>query len=515
MIQKAPAAEIDPNVLHVENIGPVSVADIPAKPGTVVVLEAPNGAGKSTILNAVGAIANRRSAGLTSRDGTTGGYVEGFGVTIKVARGGSNRRLEGDDGCLVIGIEDRLNISDFVDPPVKDQVAADLRRIKALVQLTQASPSMDQYYALVGGRDEFVRLVPDLKVDDNDPVGTADRIKRALEAAARLYQVSAENHHSAAVAKRRENDGLDLTAPHDEQRLQADLEQAIGRDSSLRQQRQSADAAATRRNEAAQKLEALRASQMGSVEDCEARLRGSNATEASLAQRVEDCRRELQFAEQQLAHARRDRELAEAALASARQHQQTIASWEQTIAAAADVVSPTDDEIAQAAAAVQAARESLSNGVRIRDGLARESAAQQADAAAAQARKSADQLRSAAQGTMDVLSQTVKSLSPRITIDADCRLVVKGHARGDVFFGELSDGERWRLALDLATEAFKRRGERGLLAIPQEAWEGLDEHNRREVVDAVSQTDLVVFAAQASRDPEAQGIKVLVMGQSA
>lgn len=512
MIQKAAPVVADPNTLHVENIGPVESLDIPTRPGTVIVLEGPNGAGKTTVLDAVGAIANKRGAGLTSLDGTTGGFVEGFGVTIKVARGGANRRL--GDGGVVIGIEDKLNIADFVDPPVKEAGAADLRRIKALVQLTQTSPAIEDYHALVGGPERFSELVKDLVFDAADPVGTADKIKRALEAASRVAEQTAVNHHGSAVAKLKENDGVNMQAPHDEQFLQLNLEQAISAESGLKQQRHHAQQSAAKREQAERALAEFRASIAGgaTLEQCQQKLQIATQSEAAASQAVADARDALRSAESGLADARFARTSAESSLKAAQEQQQSMQGWERAIAETADVANPTDEQLAAAIETVQAARNAMVEGVRVRDALQREASAKVLEQKAAEARAISAKLRDAAQGTMDVLSVAVKSLSPRITIDGNFRLVVKGHVRGDVFFGDLSAGERWRLAFDLAIEAFKKRGERGLLAIPQEAWEGLDEHNRREVVEAVSQTDLVVFAAQASRDPNASGITVHVLG---
>lgn len=515
MIQKSPKEEVDPNVLHVENIGPVKELNIPTTPGTIVVLEAPNGAGKSTVIDAVGAIANRRSANLTSRDGTVGGFVEGFGVKITVGRNGANRR-SGDS--VVIGIEDKLNIADFVSPPVKDPAAADLRRTKALVQLTQTSPTLEQYYELVGGREHFDRLVADKSFESSDPVGTAERIKRALESAARVAQTSAETAHSSVVAKQKENEGIDLEAPHDEALLQAALEQAIKAESTLRQQQRAAMDAVASQALANEELQSNRRKVIEnglSVVTCQQKLQEANSDEAAALRQVTALKESLAEAERVLTSMTHTRQMAEQQLKSAQDQEVTLRRCEEAVRLAVAVDCPTDDQIAEAITAVQAAREAMTTGVRVRDALRRKAEADVFEARAAEYRKTAEKLRTAAQRTMDVLSDVVKTISPRITINSSLRLVVTDHARGETYFDDLSAGERWRIAFDLAVEAFARRDERGLVAIPQEAWEGLDEDNRQAVIKAVEGTDLVVFAAQASRDPGATGISVHVLGQKA
>ena len=69
---------------------------------------------------------------------------------------------------------------------------------------------------------------------------------------------------------------------------------------------------------------------------------------------------------------------------------------------------------------------------------------------------------------------------------------------------ELSHGEKWKLAIDIAVETFKRKGVDGLLGIPQEAWEGLDGRNREELAEHIGLTDLIVLTAEAERSTDAE-----------
>lgn len=65
--------------------------------------------------------------------------------------------------------------------------------------------------------------------------------------------------------------------------------------------------------------------------------------------------------------------------------------------------------------------------------------------------------------------------------------------RGETFFNDLSAGERWKIALDVAIDAV---GERGLIPLAQEAWEGLDPVNRRLIADHVRGRKVTVITAQ-------------------
>ena len=82
--------------------------------------------------------------------------------------------------------------------------------------------------------------------------------------------------------------------------------------------------------------------------------------------------------------------------------------------------------------------------------------------------------------------------------------------RGECYFCELSEGERWRLGVEIAIEAFKKKGGGGLLGIPQEAWEGLDYKNRKAIAEAIEGTDLAILTAEATQ-VESEGIEVGVV----
>lgn len=74
-----------------------------------------------------------------------------------------------------------------------------------------------------------------------------------------------------------------------------------------------------------------------------------------------------------------------------------------------------------------------------------------------------------------------------------------GDDRGVTPYAELSAGERWRIALDVAVGALPSHG---VLTVPQEAWEGLDPENRRLVAEHVRDRGVVLLTAEASEDDE-------------
>lgn len=497
------AEATNPDALIIlENIGPVERLELPARPGTITVLRGPNGSGKSTALRSIDAMTGTRSAKLSSRDGTVGGFAEGFGVTIKVARNGANRRL---NDCLVAAVEDRLDIAQFVDPGLKDADAADLRRLKAMVNLVGAAVSLDSLYNLVGGREQFEAIVDLKSITSTDPIEVCDRVKRDFETAARAQTSQAEQAHAAAVAKLAENDGIDLDAPHDSEQLRAVQSRAIERRAEMTTARSAWLAQHKEAQLAATKLaEAQRAYTGQSLEDAGRSLEAGQARRDEQQKLVERLESELKSARQELVSIDREVTLCQQAVKAAKTHQDAIASWEWTVNAALALQEPcTEQELADAATAVSHAEAAVLLGGRVRDAIARREDALRRQRDAEQHRKRAELYRNAAQGTLDVLAESVKAASTRIRFSREFRLLVDHPQRGECFFADLSHGERWALALSMVLDVAKTRGVQAVLAIPQEAWEGLDAQNRRLIEETVSGTDLMVFTAEASDDLDA------------
>ena len=127
--------------------------------------------------------------------------------------------------------------------------------------------------------------------------------------------------------------------------------------------------------------------------------------------------------------------------------------------------------------------------------------------AAAGAAEAAERIRVSAQRTDDVLADHLAAVMPQGLLVVDGRLVVE---RGErmVPFGELSDGERWRVALDIAISAI---GTAGLIAIPQMAWEGLDGPARRMIAEHAKERGVTIVTAEADHD-QVQPLRAEVFG---
>ena len=112
----------------------------------------------------------------------------------------------------------------------------------------------------------------------------------------------------------------------------------------------------------------------------------------------------------------------------------------------------------------------------------------------------AELFRDAAKATDEVLSQIIQNAGVDLRVEAVAQRIrlVTDTDRGVTPFGELSPGERWRLALDIAAEAV---GERGEITIPQDAWEAMDPANKAAIASHVQELGIIVYTAEATDGP--------------
>jgi len=468
--------------IAVENIGPVEsqTIAIPAD-GGVTVLRGRNGCGKTTILE--GTVSLLKGKGQLSRkDGAKMGRVEGCGVTIRV---GKATRRTGE--LAVEHLEGRLNLADLVDPRLKNPEAADAKRIKALVNLTGAVADPAAFRSLVDG-DDFDRIVGPASLETDDIVVMAAAVKRDFERAARAEEQAADRARTIAASHRQtiEELGVDPTSDFDEARAWADVQEAIETDAKLRGRREEADKAAAR----AKKAEAA-------IELASKGYEGPTTAEAAAS--VNEAMKSLQNAEEAFRAAGQRLDIAkalhEAALderSRAVQHENTLATWRNTLEECSKSPDAPDDKTLEAAAGgVEAARTKHETAGRVTQARLHATDAEEAERAAAEYARTAEGLRDAARATDEILSDAIQS---NILRPIDGRLVLTTD-RGSTFYHDLSRGEKWKLAIDIVVAAI---GSDGLQVIPQEAWEGLDPDNRHFIHEHAVRAGVNILTAEAS-----------------
>lgn len=478
----------------IENVGAIDRLTIPVPDGGgVVVLRGPNGIGKTTALDGVSALVNGgKPPGL--RDGAKRGVIEGLGAKITV---GLSSRRSGE--IEVRSLEGRLDVSDIVDPGIASVEAADARRIRALVAVAGVSASSETFADLVpGGADEIEANITEKVLGSGDVLEIAGAVKRMLESSARKIETQAENAEGKAKTLAAQAGEVDADQVIDPARLQSDFEDAV-----RRQQEIEAAAAAWGKaqgvivecesaialNEAGLEvlddIDVLRARSKvlaGQFDQQQAALiELENKLEAARAD-LQQTRNDIRFVDEQMNAAKRDRE--------------RVAALRKMLDEAKAVPAVEANQIEAARLCVDMAREAIERGALLRAAVEKKQQATAAFSEVSALRRQAETLRESAAGTDGILSDLVANLGVPLSVkvvDGRTRLVTETD-RGLIPFADLSAGERWRVALDIAIEAV---GVRGLLVIRQEAWEGLDPANRAEIAAHCQKRGAVLLTAEA------------------
>lgn len=460
--------------IEIENVGPIERLTIPLPEAGVVVLHGRNGSGKSHAIAAVDSLVTGRGK-LPCRDGAARGLVEGCGARLTIGRS-SRRQGEAE----VVTLEGKLDISQLVQPPIKDEDAADRTRIKALIQLSGASADPAMFRAVLPKSTTLGELVTPEDLA-GDPVALSGKVKRALEAEARRHEKAAEAAELKAAAIRERAGDVDPKAPEPAAAEKA-LQDALVAEGQLKTE---AGQVAIRRENARKAAEALKA----------ARAKADVGDQAELEANLAKCDDTVQKLDKALAVARERQQQLRKALGEARRHKADVAVLEKALQ---DVPQPIAQEaLDQAAQKVAEARSRHAAAMEASHARRLLAQVEEVLQTAGRARGQADAYRAAA-GSVDwVLSDMVARVTKRLRVEAG-RLVCDTD-RGAELLSDLSGGERWRLALEIAAEQV---GQGGLVTVPQEAWEGLDPQNRAEVADIARRVGVVLLTAECGDQVE-------------
>lgn len=485
------------STIEIENLGPVQKLSIPIPDGGgIVVLKGVNGAGKSETLKAIDALQGKGTVSV--RDGSLRGTIEGFGAKLAIAK-----RTSRSGEIEVESIDSRLSVADVVDPGIKDPLAADSRRIKALVQLAGSEPSVELFAGLL--EDGVSQHLSPETVDAADVVTMADKVKRDLEAVARVEEAAAKDHVQRAMVAEQAAGDAPETGEVDEAKLQEEFTAATKEAANLQSRLESCREVEEQEKEAREALAAAEKEYtgptVGQAEDaaCEA-INARNKADA----KVEELEAALKSAIEEASQAAYAANNACHAAESTRQHFATITKWREQIGGDRQAP-PTAEAIQASFDRTEAARKAIEAAAVSREAAKHRERATEERAAEAARRKEADRFRAAAKGTDGVLSELVAKTGTSLRVE-DNRLVMDTAKRGATYFAELSAGERWKIALDVAIdalgEAVDDSGRRGILALKQEAWEGLDPVARQAISDHVVSRGVVLLTAECSADEQ-------------
>jgi len=463
------------------NIGPLAHTTIPISPaGGVTVLRGRNGAGKSIALDAIAATLSGNGKP-PLKDLATRGEVSAFGATLTV---GKSIRRRGE--LEVALLEGRISIADLVDPQIIDPARADAARIRALISLSGAAFSADDFTGF-----------PELALDgidlSGDPLAVIAAVRNRLNQLAVASEKCAASEQASARALRDSVGDADPVASFpDPDELNARLEAAIRHEAALQQAAQDAVARQVQAGQAMAALEKIDSPHIDTAkrtrDDAADVLFRRQSDVINLEVALQDARKEEIVAESALKMAQQKLDAAESIAAMAAQLQAQID--------AGATPGPSPDQLDVARAKIESVRDAIDAAAAARrtaDTLAK------ADAHEAEAGTHAAEAIAArrwAKYTDELLSEQVATVAGCPLTVADGRLVTNTR-RGPTYYAELSAGERWRMAMDIAIAAV---GDRGLIVIPQEAWEGLDTANRGAIHSQAQSAGVTVLTAECSDD---------------
>jgi len=484
--------------ITIDHVGPIEHLEIPIpEGGGVVVLRGECGQGKSHAIKSVAALRDNGARNeLRPTDGWSSGSVEGLGVTVRLGRRNTAR------GELVCeSLDSGVDPSVLVDPGIKDPVKADSRRLATLVQLAAIQVPTERW---VQQCDRFADAVAVKDLVSDNPVETADRIRRRLHEFALSQEKIGESQVGEAATLAKSVADVDVKSDCDPVAQAAMIDVANTALAEAKAKQAAFVAAAGAYSRAKAKLADTKAG-MRSVESCEADL--SMVSEAhkravdDLTTRVAEVQHlermlsiaqgHLNAAQTQAARIADDILNAESALDTARSQHDDIAELEKLVRAQLPDHVP-DEMIADLFAKRSQALEAAKQGEVVR--RAKETLAK----AEALAKKGNDTLaeaeavRTIARSTDQVLEQALVDAGYDKIRVLDGRLCVISE-RGHEPVSELSTGERWELALDIAARSLPSGG---LLSVHQEGWQALDPSLRSRVAAMAKARGLVIVTAQ-------------------
>lgn len=477
-----------------EHIGPIEHLTIPIDPeGGVTVLKGHNGAGKDTAIEAITRALGGEN-GLERSDGSTKGVIEVLGVKVTV---GKSTRTTGE--CEAVSLAGMFDLSEFVEPPVKDPEAADAKRIKAILRIRGVGPDASRFDSLGWTAAHRATILARSDIEHApDLVEQARRIKAAVEEVARERETEAAEFDGAASACQRVAEAVDLDGETDREKLQEEWEAAFANQNILTERRNAADDRRKAVATAEAALTEAKASYTGpGHKEAQQESLALSGARSKAYDEMMRLREQLEAASVEFDKADVAWMMAERAVCTAKNHEQLITGWQATI----DADRPTpvsDDDMNAAVQAVATAREAIDQGARIRDAHQKADEAQRHTEEATEARDEAKRLRKAAQATDNVLSTAVASETIRIESG---RMMAEHERRGMCLFSDLSKGEAWKLAILEAVKRIRELKAEGiaLIPIPQHAWEGLDPDNRAIIVKVAREEKVNIVTAECTR----------------
>jgi hypothetical protein len=479
----------EPQAIEITNLGPIPRLTLPILPGGGVVLAlGPNGSGKTHAVKAVQALYDSSvRPGLSHTDGTPNGTIAGPGLTIRLGKVNTKRgELE------VEAIDSECDPSKLVDPGIVDPVAADRDRLRRLTRMRRVQVSDEAWQELLAKAPGGGIAAESVLIDGFDAVAQAAQIKKRLNDEALTLEKDGKAKESKANGLREAVKDVPKTAPA----CDGSAEDWSDKIADAKRKRAA-------RAEAMERAEASKAklAELGdglSVQDAADRYNAASNEATDTAATVAELEEQLDEARRIHEAKRADLHRAHDALQAAERHYRLR---KESLAAIESVVpdAPSDEELAELEARKVAANEAEKTAQRVAEAAAQRAKADATYEEARQALNAAEDLRTLAKRTDDILAAALASAGLQGVQVHDGRLCVATDRGPRELFADLSQGEKWKFAIEQSAAGFDAANDRmRLLPVCQEAWEGLDPTNRRLVDLLAKQHRVTIYSAQAA-----------------
>lgn len=478
--------------IDIESVGPIEKLTIPIpEGGGVVVLKGPNGSGKSHAISSVESLYSKGiRKSLRNSDGSPSGRISGLGVTVRLGR---SNTAKGELVCE--SLDGRIDPSQLVDPGLKDPIAADARRLATLVRLSGVEVRLSDFEATLGDVAREINL-PSLF--DEDGIVFADRVRRKLHESALDLERRAEKSTNAAIAIEQTFADVDLSGADESVDLSAEYDAALEAVAAAKSQRQQQLRQVEQYNEAKLLLEdnskkavsVLDAKE--SLHAAESQLSSAELNCSELERQVSELQKKLVESQLLVSKCLVARDRAIEVLSIAERQQKQLQEWRQVVEKGA--VEPISEAaIAELEAARSEARRRLEQREVVRRATEKKAEAESKREIALEQLKKSKRYRDLARSSDSVLEQALSVAGFTALRVHHGRLCVESD-RGLEPFSDLSHGERWRLALDLAASGLPAGS---VLPVAQEAFESLDPENQRYINQLARERGLVIVTAEA------------------
>lgn len=462
------------------DVGPIRQLRIPIpRDGGVVVLRGRNGQGKSHALCAVDTLLRGKGT-VETRDGAIGALVEGFGARLTVSRRSARAgeievdHIEGADPFML------------VDPMIKDPNAADAARVREMLRLAGAKPSLEPFAQLVGGMDELRRLARPATLAQEDVVSIAGSLKRDLQGHARNFEE--EYDKASRSAQGLEESVRDVPVERVDSEVRRAHEDAVVNLRALETSRDSNRRSLELAAEARKALEEL--GEIGTEEHIAKLQREIDDREDDLV----EITRQIEQLQERRATLREEQGKARSSLTAAKDQSTRRARMQRALDASSKIQAVDEASIEEARRLVAKLREEVSQCDRWEAAEKSRARARELREAARVSKQQAENLRFAAQSTDSVVAEALAQVCPPGMSVADGRIHVQTDRSDAELFSELSHGERTKLAFEIAIRSV---GEGGVIVGRQEGWEALDPIAREAVAEQVRNARVTLITAQA------------------